>query len=63
MKSVINWLQSITRTTESTESTKAQQSTLYACKSCGSVYVATEKETCSKCETPVEQVPATLEDT
>ncbi len=63
MKSVIKWLQSITQTTQSTESPETTQSSLYVCQSCDSAYIATEKQTCSTCDGPVEQVPATLDET
>lgn len=36
------------------------QSELFHCASCDTVYVATGKRTCSKCEGTVEQVRSTL---
>lgn len=32
------------------------ESNLYECPSCESVFVALDKETCSSCQTPVEQI-------
>lgn len=34
---------------------------LFHCSACGTVYIAPDKQECSRCETPVEQVPSTLE--
>lgn len=72
MKSVVNVVQSVTRMLSSrtnhaeTEIDSApdgdSQSSLYACRSCDSVYIATEKQTCQSCGTAVEQVPATLDE-
>ena len=36
--------------------------TLFECPACENVYVAVEKSTCSDCDTPVEEVAATLSD-
>lgn len=33
---------------------------LFHCPTCGVVYIAVDKETCSSCETTVESVPSTL---
>lgn len=37
-----------------------RETALYQCETCGTVYIATEKETCSSCKTGVDEVPATL---
>lgn len=66
MKTVIDWAQSFTRTVQSAVSsptTETTQSSLFLCSSCDSVYIATEKQTCSTCGTPVRQVRATLDNT
>ena len=44
----------------STQADEQSQSDLFHCSSCDTVYVATGKRTCSKCETDVEQVRSTL---
>jgi len=71
MKSIFKLVQSVTRillsTTNHAESETEsapdddRQPSLYACQSCDSVYIATEKQTCQSCGTAVEQVPATLD--
>ncbi len=77
MKSVVNVVRSVTRMVpvpsrmvrrETATETKAETgdtrgSSLYACQNCNSVYIASEKWTCSSCESAVEQVPATLDET
>jgi uncharacterized protein with PIN domain len=49
---------------EAEEATEAaddrERSDLFHCPSCDTVYVATGKRTCSKCEGSVEQVRSTL---
>ena len=42
------------------EADDRQRSDLFHCSSCDTVYVATGKRTCSKCEGAVEQVRSTL---
>lgn len=37
-----------------------ERAELYQCRTCDTVYIAPEKQTCSQCRTAVEQVPATL---
>lgn len=39
------------------------RSSLFQCLDCGTVYVDTDKETCSACSTTVEQLPSTLTET
>ena len=34
---------------------------LFHCAACGTVYIAPDKQECSRCETPVERVPSTFE--
>lgn len=52
-----------TETKTEAETSDTRQSSLYACPSCNTVYIASEKQTCSSCETAVEQVPATPNET
>ncbi|RDI72506.1 hypothetical protein [Halopelagius longus] len=44
------------------EATPAEgpRASLFQCSDCGSVYVATDKETCSTCNEAVEQIPSTV---
>lgn len=37
-------------------------SSLFRCLECGTVYIATEKRTCSQCQSAVEQVSASLDE-
>ena len=41
-------------------SSETPDSNLYHCSECASVYIALEKDTCSRCNVTVKQVPATL---
>jgi len=41
-------------------SSATRNTKLFECPSCENVYVAVEKSTCSDCDTPVEEVAATL---
>lgn len=45
-----------------TETSEKPNASLFECQSCGTVYIATEKQTCKRCEMAVEEVPATLDD-
>lgn len=36
------------------------RSRLFACTSCGTVYIDVKKQLCSECDAPVEQIPSTL---
>ncbi|WP_232702258.1 hypothetical protein [Halobacterium wangiae] len=45
---------------EAAEAEEQSRSELFHCQSCDTVYVATGKRTCSKCEGSVEQVRSTL---
>lgn len=49
-------------TTNDTEDSERAETTLFRCPSCDDVYVAVEKDTCSKCGGDVEAVPSTLAD-
>ena len=49
--------------TDEPETDGTEQLSLYACRSCGSVYIATDKQRCSGCRTAVERIPSTLEET
>lgn len=69
METVINVVESLVQKTNNVASTaetgapQAGNSALYKCRSCNLVYIATEKQSCSSCGTPLEQVPATLDET
>jgi predicted RNA-binding Zn-ribbon protein involved in translation (DUF1610 family) len=75
MKSVVTVVRSVTRlvapstertateTEAETETDDVSRSSLFACPSCNTVYIAAEKRTCSSCTTEVEQIPATLDET
>ena len=73
MRSIVDVAQSFTRlvspTTDrpesesETERDETGQSSLYVCRSCNSVYIAAEKQSCSSCKTSVDRVSATLDET
>lgn len=54
-----------TDTTTATETTLPDESqpSLFYCSDCETVYIATDKNTCSTCDTTVEQVPSALAET
>jgi len=47
-------------TTDDTENREREETTLFRCPACDDVYVAVEKDTCSKCGGDVEEVRSTL---
>jgi hypothetical protein len=46
--------------TRGAASSATRNTKLFECPSCENVYVAVEKSACSNCDTPVEEVSATL---
>lgn len=47
---------------ERQEDEPSEESQLFYCPECDSVYIATDKHTCSSCDCPVESVPPALRD-
>lgn len=45
-----------------TETDATGNANLFRCLSCEIVYIAIDKQTCSKCDGSVEQIPSTLHD-
>lgn len=68
VKAFVEWVRSIRERTQTTDSdpvespTQREQTMLYHCPECGTVYVAIDKASCSRCLTEVEQVSPTLEE-
>lgn len=48
------------RASSGSEQTVDAPGNLFHCSTCGSVYIAVEKDVCPECETEVEQVRSTL---
>lgn len=49
--------------TDAAATPEESRSSLFRCPECESVYVATDKDACSTCETAVVRVPSTLSET
>lgn len=74
MKSIIEWADSIgerlrgtedreKRMTDPAVTQRDKSSSLFHCPDCKTVYIATDKDTCSACDAAVDQVPSTLAET
>lgn len=49
-----------TNHTDPTHPSETPEARLYHCNTCDTVYLDTEKNTCSKCETTLDEVPSSL---
>ena len=75
MGTITRWVESVERRVRGTESREKRQndvdtasrdeppSSLFHCPECKTVYIATDKNTCSTCDETVEQVPSELSET
>lgn len=72
--SVVEWVNSVGRRLRNPENREgtmsitgthqnASRTSLFHCPDCETVYIATDKTTCSTCDTTVDRVPSTLVET